>query len=62
MEVETYSQLGECSLDMLEVYSRSFGMAERIKVIGLMSCHRRKVVLLIIHALDLLIIRERELG
>ena len=59
MEVETYSQLGECSLDTLEVYSRSFGMAERIKVIGLMSCHRRKVVLLIIHVLDLLIIRER---
>ena len=52
-EAETYLQRGGCSLDILVVYSQSFGMAERIKVLGLRSCHRRKVILSTIHVLDL---------
>ena len=52
-EVETYLQRGEYSLDMSVVCSQSFRMMERIIVLGLTSYHRKKVVLLTIHVLDL---------
>ena len=59
-EAEKYLQQGRCeckcvvwNLDMSVVYSQSFVIVERTEVLGLTSCHRRKVILSTIHALDL---------